>query len=62
MDALDLDQLALQQIQQLFRTRGCTVWELAPAPTLDDAVPPPEGAVPIHRADGTIIAYARPAA
>jgi hypothetical protein len=55
MDAFDLDQLALQQIQCLFRAGGCTVWELVPAP-------PPEGAVPIHRADGTIVAYARPAA
>jgi hypothetical protein len=55
MTDFDLDWLALQQIQRLFRTRDCTVWELVPAP-------PPEGAVPIYRADGTIVAYARPAA
>ncbi len=61
MDTFDLDPLALQQIQRLFRTRDCTVWDLVPAPPPENAVPP-EGAVPIHRADGTIVAYARPAA
>lgn len=55
MSELDLDWLALQQIQRLFRTRDCTVWELVPPPA-------PEGAVPIHRADGAIVAYARPVA
>ncbi len=62
MDTVDLDPLALQQIQRLFRARDCTVWELVPAPPKEDAVPPPEGAVPIRRADGTLVAYARPAA
>ena len=54
MPDVDLDWLAIQQIQRLFGTRDCTVWDLVPAP-------PPEGAVAIHRADGTIVAYARPA-
>ena len=62
MDAFDLDQIALKQIQQLFRMRDCTVWGLVPAPRPEDVVLPQEDAVPIQRADGLIIAYARPAA
>ena len=53
MTDFDLDRLAIQQIQRLFHARDYTVWEFVPAP-------PPEGAVAIHRADGTIVAYARP--
>jgi hypothetical protein len=62
MDAFDLDQIALEQIQQLFRMRDGTVWDLVPAPRPEDVVLLQEDAVPIHRADGLIIAYARPAA
>jgi hypothetical protein len=62
MDTFDLDSLALQQLQRLFRTRDCTVWELVPAALPETAAPPPEEAVPIQRADGIIVAYARPAA
>jgi hypothetical protein len=62
MDTFDWDAFALQQLQRLFRTRGCTVWELVPATLLETAAPPPEKAVPIQRADGIIVAYARPAA
>jgi hypothetical protein len=54
MTDFDLDGLAIQQIQRLLHTRDCTVGDLVPAPAL-------EGAVAIQRADGTIIAYARPA-
>jgi hypothetical protein len=62
MAAVELDQLALQQIQRLFRTHDCTIWELVPAAAQEDAVPLPEDAVPIQRADGYIVAYAQPAA
>jgi hypothetical protein len=53
MTVWDIDWHAAQQIQRLFCTRDCTVWELVDAP-------PPEGAMPICRADGTIVVYARP--
>ena len=53
MTVLDIDWHAAQQIQRLFCTRDRTIWELVDTP-------PAEGAVPICRADGTIVAYARP--
>jgi hypothetical protein len=62
MDTGDFDHLALQQIQRLFRRGDCPVWDLVPAPSPDYTAPPPTSAVPIRRADGTIVAYARPAA
>jgi hypothetical protein len=51
----EVDWQAAQQIRQLLQAPECRVWEL-----LDR--PPADGAVPIRRADGGIIAYARPVA
>ena len=54
--AWDVDWRAAEQLERLFHTRECTVWEVVDRP--DTASPT---ALPIHRADGAVVAYARPA-